>query len=398
MARSQLIIALLACCCERGSLLRLDVPASRTTALRSPSLRAVRLARPVRAAPSATHVRTLPPQMVLGSGVLGSLWPTTLSKFWGLHALLWCGASAAVATLNPLLPLGAMTVRNFVRPDALCYLVQLRPFLAAFAAANLALSFFLYRSRDDAGTKNALAGALYFAGCATMLHALLCSGGVIPGLPPKGLAATLLSRALRPARLWHCVLALGSLFFAAKASLKDRLFTQEPAAALRFGDATGAMPTLALINSKSGAKIGERVAVKLQELAARSQPGALKVVDLSLVPPGEAIGQFAAEHDAYRVLVCGGDGTVTWVLSAVEELGADYTPPVAVLPLGTGNDLARVLGWGKGVRFEAIEEAVRQLDTARISFVRRPSRSIGPVPHPQMTRSSPTFGRSTAGS
>ena len=112
--------------------------------------------------------------------------------------------------------------------------------------------------------------------------------------------------------------------------------------------------------------------MKLQELAARAPPGALKVVDLSVMPPGEAMQQFAAEHATYRVLVCGGDGTVTWVLSSVEELGTDYTPPVAVLPLGTGNDLARVLGWGKGVRFDGIEAAVQKLESAQISYVRLP--------------------------
>ena len=45
-----------------------------------------------------------------------------------------------------------------------------------------------------------------------------------------------------------------------------------------------------------------------------------------------------------RILVCGGDGTVGWILSVLDELKLKVS--VAVLPLGTGNDLARSFGWG----------------------------------------------------
>lgn len=47
-----------------------------------------------------------------------------------------------------------------------------------------------------------------------------------------------------------------------------------------------------------------------------------------------------------RILAAGGDGTVAWILKTIRDLGLDPEPHVAVMPLGTGNDLSLSFGWG----------------------------------------------------
>lgn len=48
-----------------------------------------------------------------------------------------------------------------------------------------------------------------------------------------------------------------------------------------------------------------------------------------------------------HAVVCGGDGTVLWVVSLVGEQGMDLTKIVfCIIPIGTGNDFSRCLGWG----------------------------------------------------
>jgi diacylglycerol kinase (ATP) len=66
-----------------------------------------------------------------------------------------------------------------------------------------------------------------------------------------------------------------------------------------------------------------------------------------------------------RVLVGGGDGTVGWVLSVLDQIYFREAPSIAVLPLGTGNDLSRSLNWGSGYTDESLVKILNKVLNSR---------------------------------
>ncbi|PNF19052.1 Diacylglycerol kinase theta, partial [Cryptotermes secundus] len=107
----------------------------------------------------------------------------------------------------------------------------------------------------------------------------------------------------------------------------------------------GVQPLLVFVNVKSGGCQGSELISSFRKLLNPYQ-----VFDLDNGGPLPGLYVFRHIKD-YKILVCGGDGTIGWVLQCLDNVGQDSecsSPACAIVPLGTGNDLARVLRWGPG--------------------------------------------------
>ncbi|QDZ19489.1 diacylglycerol kinase [Chloropicon primus] len=126
-------------------------------------------------------------------------------------------------------------------------------------------------------------------------------------------------------------------------------------------------PLIVFVNRKSG---GQKGAFLYEELSRNLNPH--QVFDLAVHNP-ERILKIFSDVPNVKVLVCGGDGTIQWILNTIEGLNLRNGPiPVAVLPLGTGNDLARVLGWGRGFNMDDnIPEILVGVKDAHITLLDR---------------------------
>ena len=132
------------------------------------------------------------------------------------------------------------------------------------------------------------------------------------------------------------------------------------------GENSKRSPLLVLINSRSGGNLGASLYKLFCDLLTPEQ-----VVVIDQEGPMPTLRKFCHVKDL-RILACGGDGTIGWIMNCIDELRDNgqkdgshafrVYPPVAILPLGTGNDLARTLGWGKSYDGSSVSNVLNQIE------------------------------------
>jgi diacylglycerol kinase (ATP) len=101
----------------------------------------------------------------------------------------------------------------------------------------------------------------------------------------------------------------------------------------------------------------------------------IQIFDLSIEGPTLGL-EFFRNVPNFKILVGGGDGTIGWVLMTIDKLKIEPFPPVSIIPLGTGNDLARTLNWGGGYNGEKISNILMDVIQAKETFLDRWSINI----------------------
>lgn len=119
-------------------------------------------------------------------------------------------------------------------------------------------------------------------------------------------------------------------------------------------------PIIVFGNPKSGGGDAQRLFDKINGLDGAHIFRLPEEKDNWKTLPGEIL-----DNPQLRILVAGGDGTVNWVLSILEEYSPTYHPPIVIYPCGTGNDLSNSFGWGRHADLKGKDQFINFLQEIR---------------------------------
>lgn len=194
-----------------------------------------------------------------------------------------------------------------------------------------------------------------------------CTLGVngVHVLPPISICPTVLDRQHSVAKEKH-----------SQRSKKDKNCHEESSqvvsgpSSFQISPLEGTKPLLVFVNPKSGGRQGSKILRKCQYLLNPRQ-----VYNLANGGPVQGLLMFR-EVPNVRIIVCGGDGTVGWVLDALDKNPFVHQPSVGVIPLGTGNDLARCIRWGGGYEGESVWKILNKIERSTSTLLDRWSIAI----------------------
>ena len=136
-------------------------------------------------------------------------------------------------------------------------------------------------------------------------------------------------------------------------------------------------PLVVIGNNKSGNNDGATILP-----AFRGQLNPAQVTDLSQSSVKQALRLCQKLRTPSLCLVAGGDGTIGWVLNTIDEMGLEPPPALVLIPLGTGNDLARSLGYGPGADASInVREVMKDISKSRTVMLDRWKIMVDPVKH-----------------